>query len=104
MTIRHPFDAELSYDPEEAAAWLTEHGLPTSPDTLASKRSTGEEGPRWFKIGKWVYYKHSTLRSYLLFKLSQEVQSTSEMKVAQQAAKQLRIEDKSEASPTDGGE
>jgi hypothetical protein len=98
MPIRHPFDAEVSYNTEEASLWYKEHGLIISPDTLASKHSTGAEGPRWFKIGKIVYYKASALRSYLLFKLTPEVQSTSEMKVTQQ----LRIDDKSEAAPIDG--
>jgi hypothetical protein len=91
MPIRHPFDCETSYSTEEAAAWLTENGLPTCRANLDSMRSKGE-GPLWFKLGKYVYYKVTALRNYLLSKLTQEVQSTSEMKTVKQ---QLRIEDKS---------
>jgi hypothetical protein len=98
MPIRHPIDCETSYDTEESSLWYKENGLIISPASLASKRSTGEEGPRWFKIGKLVYYKVSALRSYLLSKITPEVQSTSEMK----AAKPLLIEDKSSDPRSDG--
>jgi hypothetical protein len=99
MPIRHPFDCETSYNTEEAALWLTERGLPTSPASLASKRTTGEEGPRWFKLGKPVYYKESGLRAYLLYKLTPEVQSTSELKTA----RQFLIEDKSQKPEANAG-
>jgi hypothetical protein len=100
MPIRHPFDCETSFDTDEAPAWLTEHALPTSPASLASKRTNGEEGPRWFKLGKLVYYRQTALREYLLSKLTPEVRSTSELK----AAKQLLIEDKSVARPNGEGD
>ena len=100
MPIKHPIDGETCYGTDEAPVWLTEHGLPTSPGTLAPKRTNGEEGPRWFKLGKLVYYRQSALREYLLSKLTPEVRSTSELK----AAKQLLIEDRSASAPDDGGE
>jgi hypothetical protein len=35
MSIKHPIDGEICYDTDEAPPWLTEHGLPTSPGSLA---------------------------------------------------------------------
>jgi hypothetical protein len=101
MTIRHPIDGEISYDTKEIPVWLNEHGLPASPSGQASARCNGGDGPRWFKLGKKVYSKESALREYLLSKLTPEVRSTSELKVA----RQLLIEDKSSgAPPSSGGE
>ena len=96
MPIRHPFDAEISYSVEEASQWLTESRLPTAVGSLNSMRTNGY-GPAWFKLGKYVYYTATSLRKYLLFKLSPEVHSTSELK----EAKRLQIQDKS-APPSNG--
>jgi hypothetical protein len=87
MPIRHPFDAATSYSVEEASRWLTENGLPTAVGSLNSMRTKGY-GPAWFKIGKYVYYTESALRQWLMYKLSPEVRSTSELR----AVKQLQIE------------
>jgi hypothetical protein len=95
MPIKHPIDGETLYDTEEAPGWLTAHGLPSTASSLASKRTNGGDGPRWFKIGRLVYYRESALREYLLSKITPEVRSTSELK----ASKRLLIEDKSAPRP-----
>ena len=81
MPIKHPVDGEICYDTDEAPAWLSEHGLPTSPASLASKRTNGGDGPRWFKIGKPVYYRDPRCGSHLLSKITEEVRSTSDSEV-----------------------
>lgn len=91
MPTRHPFDAETSYSVNEAAAWLTENGLPTSPTSLNSMGTKGD-GPAYFKIGKPVYYKVTALGNYLHSKLTPEVRSTSELR----QANRLQIEDNSD--------
>jgi hypothetical protein len=100
MTIKHPIDGETCYDTDEAPLWYTEHGLPTSPGGLASKRTNGGGGPRWFKLGKRVYYRESALREDLVSRITQEVRSTSELK----GAKRLLIEDKSSEPRPNGGD
>lgn len=97
MTIPHPVTGEPCLTVKEAAAYLSTHGLPTSTASLNSDRSNGT-GPKFLKIGKMVYYKEATLEAHVLSKLTNEVQSTSELK----AAKQLLIENKSEARPNGG--
>ena len=98
MPIPHPIDGEPCYDTDEAPVWFTEHGLPTAPGSLAPKRINGGDGPRWFKIGKRVYYRESALREYLLSQITPEVRSTSELR----AAKRLLIEDKSNGARPNG--
>jgi hypothetical protein len=92
MPIKHPIDGETCYSVEEAAAWLTERGLPRAPSSLSSKRTNGN-GPRFFSIGNRRWYRDSALMEFLLPKIGDEVSSTSEMK----AKKRLMIEDKSAA-------
>ncbi len=87
MPIPHPVTGEPCLTVKEAADYLTAHGLPTSPASLNSDRTKGH-GPQFFKLGKMVYYKEVTLEAYVLSKLTEEVQSTSQLK----AAKQLLIE------------
>jgi hypothetical protein len=70
MPIKHPVDGETLYRVEEAAAWLTERGLPTAKSTLRSSRTNGN-GPRSFNIGKPVWYRESALLEYLLSKIKE---------------------------------
>jgi hypothetical protein len=99
MPIEHPKDGELSFNVEEAAAWLTERGLRTAVGSLNSMRTNGC-GPLSFKFGKRVYYRESALRSYLLSKLTPDVSSTSELR----KTKRLLIEDQSAARSNGKGE
>jgi hypothetical protein len=94
MSTIHPVDGGALLTVREAAAFLTAHGLPTSVASLNSDRSNGT-GPKFLKIEKIVYYRQLTLESHVLSKLTDEVQSTSELRVS----KQLQIENKSEARP-----
>lgn len=99
MSTNHPVGGEALLNVKEAAVYLSHSGLSTSPASLNSDRSKGT-GPKFLKIGKTVYYRESILEEYILSKLTPEVQSTSELKVA----KRLLIEDKSEARPNGGGQ
>ena len=94
MPPNHPVGGDVLLTVKETAVYLSGSGLPTSVASLNSDRSNGT-GPKFLKIGKIVYYREVTLEAYLLSKTTAEVSSTSELK----AAKQLLIEDRSEASP-----
>src|ERR1700689_3836630 len=98
MPIYHPVGGDVLLTVKEASVYLSHGGLPTSVASLNSDRSNGT-GPKFLKIGKIVYYREPTLEAYLLSKITEEVQRTSEMK----ASKQLLIEDKSETRPNGGG-
>ena len=70
MPIPHPIDGETIYNKKEAAAWLTERGLPTAVGSLSSKRFN-KEPPHSFTIGKTVWYRESALLEYLLSKIKE---------------------------------
>jgi len=49
---------------EEAAAWLSERGLPTKPKKLAYEASA-RRGPPYFRYGRFTWYKEPELELYL---------------------------------------
>jgi hypothetical protein len=65
MITKHPVTGDILFNVKETAAYLSDHGLPTSTHSLDSDRSKGV-GPKFLKIGKMVYYREPTLRDYLL--------------------------------------
>jgi hypothetical protein len=91
MPINHPVGGDVLLTVKEAAHYLSHGGLPTSIGGLNSMRTNGN-GPKYLKIGKIVYYREPTLESYLISRITDEVQSTSEMK----NPTQFFIEDKPE--------
>jgi hypothetical protein len=70
VPIKHPIDGETIYSVEEAAAWLTERGLPTAVGSLNSRRSN-KQPPRSIRIGKRVWYRESALLEYLISKITE---------------------------------
>jgi hypothetical protein len=70
-------DEELPLWPDEAADFLTEHGLPTTKGTLAKWRCKGC-GPLYQKYGSRIRYLPSRLIAFRNSRISAERRSTNE--------------------------
>ena len=80
----------------EAVEWLNANGLSITKPTMYTKVHAGT-GPLVFKIGRNLRFYPDDLQDYLASLTSPVVRSASELKV-------LRLENKSEARPSNGGE
>jgi hypothetical protein len=71
-------NAQRYYSSDEAAAYLTNCGLPIKKQTLAKYRVTGE-GPEFRKFGSRVLYHPRGLDAWKELKLTKPRRSTSEL-------------------------
>jgi hypothetical protein len=63
--------------PHEASVYLREkYQFTRSPHTLANLRSSGDRGPQFVKVGRWVRYRQSALDRYATDLISAPMRST----------------------------
>ncbi len=69
------------YTEREASEYLKrERGIDRAPKTLRKMRCTSSDGPKFFKLGRRVYYEQSALDDFVTSKLGPSYSSTSEIR------------------------